>query len=83
MTVDEHNIITVNYTVTNVGAVWAASSQTDIDFDGTSVAQPCPALGPSDNYTDSVGPEHIPFPCDVSFDVTVCADWDDDVIESD
>ncbi|GAG48674.1 unnamed protein product, partial [marine sediment metagenome] len=73
---------TVSYNVTNIGNVTANASTTCKSVNGTlEESQPCPALGPGESYNGTFAPE--PCPCGESLNVTVCADNDDIVDESD
>jgi uncharacterized repeat protein (TIGR01451 family) len=86
VTVDEYGDFTVDYTVTNQGTVWADPSETAKYVNGGSEdSQYCPALGPGDDYSDTFSAEHCSDfrPCGDNFEVEVCADYYDDVEESD
>jgi nitrous oxidase accessory protein NosD len=73
---------TVNYTVANVGGGDAGASNTTIYVDGIPVKKDAvPALAAGANYTNTVGP--FDCPCGTTVNVTVCADNDDVVDESD
>ena len=72
---------TVSYNVTNIGNATAGNSTTCKFFNSTlEESQPCPALGPGESYNGTFAPE--PCPCGQVFNVTVCADNDDVVAES-
>lgn len=72
---------TVSYNVTNIGNVTANASTTCKSVNGTlEESQPCPALNPGESYNGTFDPE--PCPCGESLNVTVCADNDDVVAES-
>jgi len=72
---------TVSYNVTNIGNATANASTTCKYLNGTlEESQPCPALGPGESYNSTFDPE--PCPCGESLNVTVCADNDDVVAES-
>ena len=72
----------VNYTVANIGGGDAGASNTTIYIDGTAVMEDSvPGLAVGKNYTNTVGPFECP--CDQTLNITVCADNDDDVEESD
>jgi hypothetical protein len=73
---------TVNYTVTNIGAALANASTTCKYVDGVLMEhQACPALDPGESHNGSFDPE--PCPCGSTLNVTVCADNDKVVNESD
>ena len=80
-TLDDGNF-TVTYTVKNIGGAEAGASNTTIFIDGTPVMEdPAPTLTAGANYTNTVGP--FDCPCNTSVTVTVCADNEDVVAESD
>ncbi|MFV9678141.1 MAG: CARDB domain-containing protein, partial [Methanosarcinales archaeon] len=71
----------VNYTVTNIGCGLAGNSTTCKLVDGELMeSQPCPALKSGESYSSSFDPEECP--CGETLNVTVCADNDDVVEES-
>jgi hypothetical protein len=73
---------TVNYTVTNIGTAPANASTTCKYLDGVLMeSQPCPALGLGVSHNGTFLSEHCP--CGATLNVTVCADNDDVVNESD
>ena len=73
---------TVNYTVTNIGTAPANESTTCKYVDGELMEhQACPTLNPGESYNGSFDPE--PCPCGSTLNVTVCADNDKEVNESD
>ncbi len=72
----------VVYTVTNNGSAPAGESTTCKYVDGVLMeSQPCPVLNPGESYNGSFNPE--PCPCGSTLNVTVCADNDNEVNESD
>jgi len=77
----ENGSFTVNYTVTNIGDAEAGSSTTTIYIDGvSSLEDPVPALAAGESYTNTVG--SFGCPCGTTLNVTVCADTNDGVEES-
>jgi hypothetical protein len=73
---------TVNYTVSNIGTALANASTTCKYVDGVLMEhQVCPTLNPGESFNGSFYPE--PCPCGLTLNVTVCADNDDMVNESD
>jgi hypothetical protein len=73
---------TVNYTVTNIGTALANASTTCKYLDGVLMEHlACPTLNPGESFNGSFDPE--PCPCGTTLNVTVCADNDDIVNESD
>lgn len=82
VTVDDGKFI-VNYIVTNIGTApaGAANSTTCKLVDGELMeCQPCPILKPGESYSGSFMPE--PCPCGAILNVTVCADYQNFVNES-
>jgi hypothetical protein len=72
---------TVNYTVTNIGGDAAGASTTCNYVDGVLMEnQTCPALGSGESHSGAFDPE--PCPCGATINVTVCADCEDVVAES-
>ncbi|MCK4734260.1 MAG: hypothetical protein KAT65_17535, partial [Methanophagales archaeon] len=72
----------VNYTVTNQGCGPANESTTCKFVNGMLMeSQPCPALGSGESHSGTFDPE--PCPCGATLNVTVCADNDNVVEESD
>ena len=72
----------VSYTVTNIGGAPAGESKTCKYVDSVlQETQDCPALAPDESYSDAFAPEECP--CDAVINVTVCADNEDVVNESD
>ena len=72
----------VSYTVTNIGDGPAGESTTcKYVNDQEMEREPCPVLGSGESYSGSF--ESEPCPCGETLNVTVCADNDDDVEESD
>jgi hypothetical protein len=82
VTTDAHGNFTVSYNVTNIGDGPAGNSTTRMVADGLEKSQPCPPLGPGDSYNGQFDPESCPCLCGATVNVTVCADWDYDVVES-
>ncbi|MEA2051601.1 MAG: CARDB domain-containing protein, partial [Euryarchaeota archaeon] len=81
VTLEDGNF-TVNYTVTNIGIDTAEESTTCKYLDGErKESQACPPLGPGESYDGTFLPESCP--CGATLNVTVCADNDNDVDESD
>jgi subtilase family serine protease len=79
--IDDNKNFTVNYTVKNIGAGDAGASNTTIYIDGVNVLEdPAPALTSGANYTNTVGPFQCP--CSQTLNITVCADNDNEVNES-
>ena len=77
----EDGTFTVTYTVENQGEVAAGESDTTIFIDGVSVMEdPAPPLDPTTSYSNTVGPFECP--CGATLNVTVCADNDNVVVES-
>jgi hypothetical protein len=73
---------TVNYTVKNIGAGDAGASNTTIYIGGVNVLEDTvPALAAGASYTNTVGPFECP--CGLTLNITVCADNNDVVDESD
>jgi subtilase family serine protease len=73
---------TVNYTVKNIGGGDAGASNTTIYIDGVNVLEDTvPALAAGASYTNTVG--SFDCPCGQTLNVTVCADSDEVVDESD
>ena len=73
---------TVNYTVSNIGTAPANESTTCKYLDGELMEdQACPTLNPGESYNGSFYPESCP--CGSTLNVTVCADNDNVVNESD
>ena len=73
---------TVSYTVTNMGDGPAGESKTCKYVNGVEMEnQTCPALGPGVSHGGTFLSEHCP--CGATLNVTVCADNDDIVVESD
>ena len=73
---------TVNYTVKNIGGGDAGASNTTIYIDGVSKKEDSvPALAAGASYTNTVGPFECT--CNQTLNVTVCADNNDMVDESD
>ena len=71
----------VTYTVCNQGGDDAGESNTTITIDGVDVLEdPVPALPAGENYTNTIG--SFDCPCGTTVNVTVCADNDDAVEES-
>jgi subtilase family serine protease len=78
----EDGEFTVDYTVTNIGIGTAEESTTCKYVDGElKESQECPALGSGESHTGTFEPE--PCPGGATLNVTVCADNDDVVVESD
>jgi hypothetical protein len=72
----------VSYTVTNIGDGPAGESTTCKYVDSVlQETQDCPALVPDESYSGAFEPEECP--CGETLNVTVCADNDDVVDESD
>jgi uncharacterized repeat protein (TIGR01451 family) len=83
---DEYGNFTVSYNVTNQGTAPAGESTTAKYVDGSlEESQVCPALEPGESHSGEFCPEPLPSPCPCggSFNVTVCADADRAVEESD
>jgi len=76
----EYKLYNVNYTIKNFGAANASASTSSIIIDGIEAAtDPVPALAPNETYTSVIGP----FPMSGHSDtIKVCADRDNEVIES-
>jgi C1A family cysteine protease/archaellum component FlaF (FlaF/FlaG flagellin family) len=73
---------TVSYNVTNTGTAAANASSTDLSIDGgLQESQPCPALDPGESHGGSFATQVCP--CGGTPDVTVCADSEGAVAESD
>ncbi|NAT11463.1 hypothetical protein C4E22_08030 [ANME-1 cluster archaeon AG-394-G06] len=73
---------TINYTVTNIGTALANESTTCKYVDGKlKESQSCPTLNPGVSHNGTFDPE--PCPCGSTFNVTVCADKDNVINESD
>ena len=73
---------TINYTVTNIGTALANESTTCKYVDGElKESQTCPTLNPGESHNGTFDPE--PCPCGSTFNVTVCADRDNVINESD
>ncbi|UYZ40618.1 MAG: PQQ-binding-like beta-propeller repeat protein [Candidatus Methanospirare jalkutatii] len=71
----------VTYTVCNQGAADAGESNTTITINGVEVLKdPVPALPAGESYTNTVGPFECP--CGTNVTVKVCADSDDEIVES-
>ena len=80
-TLDDGNFM-VTYTVANIGAGDASTSTTNITTsDGQTAADSVPALAAGENYTNTVGPFECA--CDTTIAVTVYADSENAVDESD
>ena len=78
----EDGNFSVNYTVANIGDGNAGASNTTIYIDGVNVLEDTvPALAAGENYTNTVGP--FDCPCNQTLSITVCADNNDIVDESD
>ena len=78
----EDGTFTVTYTVKNIGDGDAGASNTTITIDGVDVLEdPVPALASGEWHTNTVGPFECP--CDTTVNVTVCADNENVVDESD
>ncbi len=74
-------VFIVSYTVSNIGEGSAGNSTTCMLIDGEPVqSQPCPALGSGESYSSTFEPEECP--CNAILNVTVCADCEDVVEES-
>jgi hypothetical protein len=72
----------VSYTVTNIGDDDAGESTMCKYVDGElQETKDCPALAPGESHSGTFDPE--PCPCGETLNVTVCADNDDVVAESD
>ena len=72
----------INYTVCNIGTANAGACNTTIFINGTAVTEdPVPTLTAGESYTNTVGPFNCP--CNQTLNITVCADNDDVVDESD
>ena len=72
----------VSYTVTNIGCGPAAESTTCKYVNGTLMeSQTCPVLGSGESHSGAFDPE--PCPCGETLNVTVCADNNNTVDESD
>ena len=71
----------VNYTVTNIGCGPAGESTTCKFVDGElKESQPCPVLASGASHSGTFGPE--PCPCGKTLNVTICADNNNTVDES-
>ncbi|HJH27880.1 MAG TPA: hypothetical protein C5S37_14220, partial [Methanophagales archaeon] len=82
VTFDEDGNFIVSYTVTNQGCGPAGESTTCKFVDGElKESQTCPALGSGESYSGTFEPE--PCPCNETLNVTVCADNENVVAESD
>jgi subtilase family serine protease len=78
---NEDGKFVVSYTVTNIGDGPAGESTTCKYVDGElQETQTCPALAPDASHSDAFEPEECP--CGETLNVTVCADNDDVVDES-
>jgi subtilase family serine protease len=78
----EDSIFTVTYTVKNIGEGDAGASTTSIKIDGTEEeTDSVPGLASNASYTKTVGP--FDCPCDQTLNITVCADNEGAVEESD
>jgi len=78
----EDGTFTVTYTVPNVGDGDASASNTTIFIDGVPKTEdPVPALAAGKSYANTVGP--FDCPCGTTLNVTVCADNENVVAESD
>ena len=72
---------TINYTITNIGTGLANESTTCKYVDGKlKESQTCPTLNPGESHNGTFNPE--PCPCGSTFNVTVCADSDNVINES-
>ena len=72
----------VNYIVTNIGTAPAGESTTCKLVDGKLMeSPPCPALKPGESHSGKFDPEVCP--CGETVNVTVCADCENDIEESD
>jgi uncharacterized repeat protein (TIGR01451 family) len=86
VTLDEYGNFIVSYNVTNQGTIWAGPSLTAKYVNGVGQeSQYCPSLDPGDSYSDTFSFEPCSdfASCGGTFDVTVCADDDWEVEESD
>ncbi len=73
---------TINYTVTNIGTGLANESTTCKYVDGElKESQTCPTLNPGESHKGTFNPESCP--CGSTYNVTVCADRDNVINESD
>jgi len=78
----EYGTFIVNYTVTNIGDGPAGESHVCKLINGTVAKKVAvPPLGPGENYRGTFDPE--PCPCGQTLNVTVCADCQNEVAESD
>jgi uncharacterized repeat protein (TIGR01451 family) len=83
---DGYGNFTVSYNVTNVGTVWAGPSNTAKYVNGVwQDYESCPSLGPGDSHSGTFSSEPCSdfASCGGTFNVTVCADDDGEVEESD
>lgn len=81
---DSYGNFIVSYNVTNQGTVEAGPSTTAKYVNGGwEDSESCPPLGPGESHSGEFCPEPIPSPCPCggTFNVTVCADDDEDVEE--
>ncbi len=75
-------LFNITYTVANIGCADAGPTNTTIQIDtGTPIEVLTPAIAKGESYTNTVGPYNCP--CGETLTISVCADNDNDLDESD